>query len=391
MTVQVTLATRAPGPLRDLTEARRGLTIDAYPLGPMLLLRCYGDVEGVEESSLLRDGGREILHHTRTQNEATLLIEGGEDSEGVISSLAARDAHLIPPIRWQGGEARLSLVLGEGADPKTLLDEFPETRLVSKRKAPAGGVGGSVTSDLFLPRMTRKQAQALLSAFSAGYYDFPRRVTTEQVSQSLGIARSTFEQHLNRAEHHVTRALMPMVRMRAGHSAGEALEVYSKFSRELGLYVRLELLGGAVTRVRFDRNRPPGVGSADHPYLARILEHIRTGQGDLRDIPLQMEVGPFEREVLEFLRTIPSGQTITYGEIARRLGHPKASRAVGTACARNPALVIIPCHRVVPSSGGLGGYSGEGGPETKRKLLTREGAQVPEPGAARRAKLRSQS
>src|SRR2546422_859904 len=86
------------------------------------------------------------------------------------------------------------------------------------------------------------EARALLAAYEAGYYEFPRRATTEQVSLSLGIARSTFEQHLNRAEHHVVRAMLPMVRARSGREDGEALEVYSKFSRELGLYVQLEVL-----------------------------------------------------------------------------------------------------------------------------------------------------
>src|SRR5439155_645252 len=104
--------------------------------------------------------------------------------------------------------------------------------------------------------------------------------------------------------------------------------------------------------------------------------------GDLRDIPVDLEVAPFEREVLDFLRTIPPGETITYGEIARRLGRPGASRAVGTACARNPAVIVIPCHRVVPKSGGLGNYSSEGGPETKRKLLEREGARIPDVSVA---------
>src|SRR5207245_11372333 len=94
------------------------------------------------------------------------------------------------------------------------------------------------------------------------------------------------------------------------------------------------------------------------------------------DIPLSLEVAPFEREGLDFLRASPPGATVTYGEIARRLGRPGASRAVGTACARNPVVIVIPCHRVVPKSGGLGNYSSEGGPETKRKLLEREGARV---------------
>jgi O-6-methylguanine DNA methyltransferase len=385
MTTQVTLASRAPGPLHELTGRRRGLTIDAYPLGPLLLLRCFGDVDGVEESAELRETGSEILHHNRARNEATLLLGGGEETENVLSLLTAQDAHLLPPIRWQGGEARMSLVLEDGADPTDLISQFPETRLVSKRTdSQTNRARHSLSSSLFLPKMTEKQARALLAAVDAGYYDFPRRVTTEQVSQSLGIARSTFEQHLNRAEHHVTQAMLPMVRMRAGHPAGEALEVYSKFSRELGLYVRLELLGEKVAGVRFVRKPSSDRERSDHPYLERILEQIRTGRGDLRDIPLHLEVGPFERRVLEFLRTVPAGETITYGEIARKLGHPNACRAVGTACARNPALVIVPCHRVVPRSGGLGGYSGEGGPSTKRKLLEQEGAALETEGTSSR-------
>src|SRR2546430_1419131 len=179
-----------------------------------------------------------------------------------------------------------------------------------------------------------------------------------------------------RAAHHVVRAMLPMVRVRTGREDGEALEVYSKFSRELGLYVELEVLGDRVAAVRLARKAPRETAGSDHPYLARILEHIHTGNGDLRDIPVDLEVAPFEREVLDFLRTIPPGETITYGEIARRLGRPGASRAVGTACARNPAVIVIPCHRVVPKSGGLGNYSSEGGPETKRKLLKREGASL---------------
>src|SRR5207245_4144393 len=148
----------------------------------------------------------------------------------------------------------------------------------------------------------------------------------------------------------------------------EALEVYSKFSRELGLYVQLEVLGDRVASVRLARSAPKESVGSDHPYLARILEHVRTGKDDLTDIPLHLEVGPFEREVLDFLRTIPAGSTLTYGEIARRLGRPGASRAVGTACARNPAGIVIPCRRVVPKSGGPGNYSAEGRRAPQRRL-----------------------
>jgi len=305
------------------------------------------------------------------------LLDGSGREEEVIASLADQSAHLIPPIRWQNGEARVTLVLEDGADPQALLDQFPGARLVSKRRPiPTRGDRVAYSSPLFLPKLTEKQARALLAAYEAGYYEFPRRATTEQVSLSLGIARSTFEQHLNRAEHHVVRAMIPMVRARSGREDGEALEVYSKFSRELGLYVQLEVLGDRVAAVRLARKAPLETAGSEHPYLARILEHVHTGKGDLQDIPLALEVAPFEREVLEFLRTIPPGETITYGEIARRLGRPGASRAVGTACARNPVVIVIPCHRVVPKSGGLGNYSSEGGPETKRRLLEREGARV---------------
>src|SRR5438874_5940416 len=383
VTTQVTFASRAPGPLQDLTERRPGLAIDAYPLGGMLLLRFLGDAEGIEDAPELLESDREVLYQNRSGKEVTFLLSGGRPEEESIASLAAENAHVLPPIRWQRGEALITLLLEDGADPRTVLDRFPEARLVSKHR-PVGRQGtiGALSSPLSLPKLTEKQARALLAAFEAGYYEFPRNVTTEDVSLSLGIARSTFEQHLNRAEHHVIRAMLPLVRMRSGRPPAEALEVYSKFSRELGLYVQLEVLGDRVAGVRLARSAPKDNAGSDHPYLVRILEHVRTGKDDLTDIPLHLEVGPFEREVLDFLRTIPAGQTVTYGEIARRLGRPGASRAVGTACARNPAVIVIPCHRVVPKSGGLGNYSSEGGPETKRKLLEREGARIPDVSVA---------
>lgn len=86
-------------------------------------------------------------------------------------------------------------------------------------------------------------------------------------------------------------------------------------------------------------------------------------------------VGPFEREVLAVLRRIPAGTVKTYGEVARALGQPGAARAVGAACARNPLPLLIPCHRVVRSDGGLGGYSLRGGIALKRRLLEAEGAR----------------
>jgi methylated-DNA-[protein]-cysteine S-methyltransferase len=89
-------------------------------------------------------------------------------------------------------------------------------------------------------------------------------------------------------------------------------------------------------------------------------------------VDLRLAHAPFRRAVLEKLRDVPRGETVSYGELAARAGSPKASRAVGTACARNPVPIVVPCHRVLPSTGKLGSYAG--GPERKRALLTLEGA-----------------
>ena len=79
---------------------------------------------------------------------------------------------------------------------------------------------------------------------------------------------------------------------------------------------------------------------------------------------------PFQKKVWRAVCKIPSGQTCTYGEIAKAIGHPRAARAVGSALKRNPLLVVIPCHRVVPASGGIGNYVG--GRARKKWLLSEE-------------------
>jgi methylated-DNA-[protein]-cysteine S-methyltransferase len=90
-------------------------------------------------------------------------------------------------------------------------------------------------------------------------------------------------------------------------------------------------------------------------------------------VPVAFRGGsPFQLRVWEELRTIPRGATMTYGELAARLGMPGAARAVGSAVARNPISIVVPCHRVVGADGSLTGYAG--GVERKRALLAMEGA-----------------
>ena len=82
----------------------------------------------------------------------------------------------------------------------------------------------------------------------------------------------------------------------------------------------------------------------------------------------------FQISVWQEIKKIPKGQTKTYKDIAVALKKPKSSRAVANACGKNPLLIEIPCHRVIRSDGKLGGYSGKGGINQKRKLLKEEGA-----------------
>jgi AraC family transcriptional regulator of adaptative response/methylated-DNA-[protein]-cysteine methyltransferase len=111
---------------------------------------------------------------------------------------------------------------------------------------------------------------------------------------------------------------------------------------------------------------------ADSPLrktVAAILKHL-TSTGPHLDLPIDIRATAFQRQVWEKLRTIPVGQTMSYGEVAKSLGNPGAVRAVGRACATNPIAVVIPCHRVVREDKSLGGY--RWGIERKKKLLDQE-------------------
>jgi len=104
----------------------------------------------------------------------------------------------------------------------------------------------------------------------------------------------------------------------------------------------------------------------------RQLAAYFDGRRQAFDLPLAPAGSPFERRVWQLMSDIPYGETRTYGELARDLA--AAPRAVGQACGRNPLPILIPCHRVLAADGRLGGYSGGNGAETKRRLLTLEGA-----------------
>ena len=107
--------------------------------------------------------------------------------------------------------------------------------------------------------------------------------------------------------------------------------------------------------------------------VSRQLDEYFAGHRTVFDLPLDFRLATgFRRAVLAHLPAIPYGRTESYAQVAAAAGSPKAVRAVGTACARNPLPVVVPCHRVVRSDGTAGGYAG--GPDAKRVLLTLESA-----------------
>ena len=109
----------------------------------------------------------------------------------------------------------------------------------------------------------------------------------------------------------------------------------------------------------------------------RIIKLLAGERDDLRDIALDLDGVPaFNRGVYDIARTIPPGQTMTYGDIAKRLGGVELSRDVGQALGRNPCPIVVPCHRVLAAGQKPGGFSARGGVDTKLKMLAIEGAVV---------------
>jgi methylated-DNA-[protein]-cysteine S-methyltransferase len=107
----------------------------------------------------------------------------------------------------------------------------------------------------------------------------------------------------------------------------------------------------------------------------RQLEEYFAGGRSRFDIPMHLEGTAFQRTVWHALTEIPYGETISYGELARRIGRPDRARAVGTANGQNPIAVIVPCHRVIGANGKLVGYGG--GLDNKRRLLELEAGVRP--------------
>jgi methylated-DNA-[protein]-cysteine S-methyltransferase len=169
-------------------------------------------------------------------------------------------------------------------------------------------------------------------------------------------------------------------------ASGEVDAVFGRVESPIGTLTLVQSTAGVV-RIGFpeeplervlgsvaDALGPRIVESRDETRDAReALQATLEGDESAPALPVDLTLvsGAFRRQVLEELRQVPFGGVVTYGALAARAGRPRAARAAGSACARNPVPLLVPCHRVVPGSGGVGSYGG--GADRKRALLAREG------------------
>jgi len=145
--------------------------------------------------------------------------------------------------------------------------------------------------------------------------------------------------------------------------------------------IHLPELDRARVRVLLRRRFPSAAESSPPPTVEEAITAMTALVGgervDLSAIELdQTGVDTFDQQVYNVARRIPMGETLTYGQIAAKLGDPHLAREVGQALGRNPFPLVVPCHRVIAANGRLGGFSARGGVSTKQRLLAIERANV---------------
>jgi methylated-DNA-[protein]-cysteine S-methyltransferase len=155
---------------------------------------------------------------------------------------------------------------------------------------------------------------------------------------------------------------------------------YTQLASPIGPLLLVSDAAG-LRQIMFAKNGKPAPVNPEWrestPALSEPIRQLRAyfaGELEAFDLPLAPEGTPFQQKVWDELCKIPYGQTISYGELARRIGNPNASRAVGLANGSNPIPVVIPCHRVIGADGKLTGYGG--GLPIKEKLLALERRQL---------------
>ena len=182
----------------------------------------------------------------------------------------------------------------------------------------------------------------------------------ERAASKLGMAPKRYQRGGAGMEIHYAIADSPLGRLLvAATDRGVCVVAMGSSDRDLARSLAHEYPAATVHK---DRGRLDG-------WIAKVLAHLSGSQPRL-DLPLDVQATSFQWQVWKALAAIPYGETRSYAEVASQIGRPTATRAVARACATNPVALAIPCHRVVPTAGGVGGY--RWGSTRKQQLLARE-------------------
>ncbi len=367
-----------PSDTTALSRLHPEVAFDIRPVGFRWVVRCTGSSESLDTLTASADRRLPLLWVERSTEPLVAFAHPPGPSEvAFLRRVGSTGGLVLPPLMVRDGITRVRVLVPSEPAKNGGRRPSATARLVARRRLTGRKLREEI--ERLAPGrhgLTPQQSRVLLEAVRAGYYEVPRRTTVGGVARRLSLGRSTAEEHLRAAESTIVSQAAPLIELSSDDYFEEVWprEHVTGFSSELELYVDLALRGDRVTNVRLLRSIPPAAAGRNHPLLRRVLTHLHTGREDLSGIPVELHVSPFERKVLEEVRRIPPGETRSYGEIARRIGSPGASRAVGNAVAHNPAPLVIPCHRVVPQRGGIGNYSATGGTRTKQRLLTLERA-----------------
>ncbi len=235
-------------------------------------------------------------------------------------------------------------------------------------------------------RHLRRLFQSVLGVSIGSYRRAVRQaVLRTALRGEASVARAIYEAGYGSAQAFyddgAPRLAMPVRSYQAGGS-GQALR-YTAFPTAVGhVLAAATERGVAVVYIgehegdlvsRLHREYPAAKVCRDDARLqgiARTIQHATRGQGDPGQVPVDLRGTAFQARVWDALRRIPSGSTRSYGDVAKAIGAPSSARAVAQACARNPAAILVPCHRVIGQDGQLGGY--RWGRAIKRALLAAE-------------------
>ena len=221
----------------------------------------------------------------------------------------------------------------------------------------------------------KKGDDVTTALYDAGYSSSSRLY--ERSPSQLGMTPATYRQGGAGMQIHYTIVDSPLGRLLVG-ATDRGISALYLGEKDAGLESALRK---EYPRAEIDSD---SAGSKNlEGWVSKILAHLRGKEPHL-DLPTDVQATAFRRRVWEELKRIPYGATRTYSEVARAIGHPKAIRAVASACATNPVSVVVPCHRVVRADGNLAGY--RWGLDRKRALLEQEsvGSETRRPLKARK-------